>query len=199
MAKQRAGLLFEDLVPGAFYQGVTPGGFTDASTGMHIPGPKVNLDAVNKRQVVSVSDLPDPVQLPHKKEVLEFKDKDRKVRDKAIVPFDRRDEYPFHEGFQMALSTGVIAKIEDEDVEKYYPEAWKNRQSEIVYTNEISVVPMGDLIRDAQERSLKERARALKADQTATEIAGGGPAKKHDRKVTDNPAGGTPPPPPPPA
>lgn len=191
--KNRGGLVFENIEPGSWYQGVFPGGFTDATTSIHVPGPKVHLDTVNKRQVTSVAELPDPIQLPHLKEVYEFKDKDRKVREKVLAPFDRKDDYPYHEAFQMALSTGIIRKVEDHDVEKYYPKAWANRREKIVYTSEIASTPMADLIEEREQAMLKERAEAEKeagkrSRSAATEAAGKAPKKpKPDENKPEEP------------
>jgi hypothetical protein len=197
--KSRGGIVFDNIEPGAFYQCSQPGGFTDTTTGIHVPGPKVKLDEVNKRQVVGISDLPDPIQMPHKKEVYDYKDKDRKVREKAVVPFDRKDEYPFHEAFQMALSTGILRKVEDEDVEKFYPAAWEARQTNIVYTNEIAITPMADLIDQHQETLLTERLESAKAEQQAGRAAAkralGKPKREDEESSTDGE--GSPPPPPP--
>lgn len=184
--KNRGGLVFETIQPGAFYQGVLPGGFTDATTSIHIPGPKVALDEVNKRTVTKVTDLPDPVQIPHLKEVYEFKDKDRKIREKSLVPFDRDDEFQYHQAFQMALSTGIIREVSDEDVQKFYPEAWAKKQDRIVYTQEISVTPMIDLIEQAQEIQAKERNEAARSKAEATKAAEGNkPETKKEREARE--------------
>lgn len=200
MAKNKGGVVFEEIEPGAFYQCIQPGGFTDAVTGIHVPGPKVTLDDTTKRTVVEVSELPNPIQLPHLKEVYEFKDKDRKVREKVMAPFNRKDDYPFHEAFQMALSTGIIRKVDDEDVEDYYPEAWANRRERIVYTQEVSVTPMADLISQAEKRKLHERMDAAREDSAASReratSASGGLVKKEGEPGA--PEGSQPPGPPPP-
>lgn len=147
--------LIERIEPGGFYQGVYAGGFTDATTSLHVPGPIVNIDATRNRQVVSISSLPDPIQIPHKKIVFESKDKDGKVRTEIEVDFDRLDEQPLHDGLFQALQTGIIRQVPDEDVEELYPNAWAARKSHLVFSRESSVQPMSELI-EAHEASLVE-------------------------------------------
>lgn len=147
-AARRRGQLVSDfaLEVGAFYQGCLPGGFTDSTTGIIIPGPIVNIDETRNRQVSSISSLPDPVQIPHKKLVEDYKDKDRKVRESVEVAFDRNDEAPLHTALFLALQTGIIRRITDEEVEARYPEAWAKRRDSIVFSRENAEIPMLDLI-----------------------------------------------------
>lgn len=169
--KVKSGIVIEQVVPGAFYQGIFPGGFRDALTGIHIPGPIVNLDRETKRQVVSVHSMPDPVQLPHSKEVYDYKDKDRKVRELTVVPFDRQDESPMHDAFNLALATGIIRRVEDADVQALYPAAWEQRKEKFVFTREVAAVPMVDLIAEynnekahgAKKAHAEGQERAIKA------------------------------------
>ena len=148
----KTGIAFDILEGGKFYQGVMPGGFTDAQTGIHVPGPKANLDGSTKRVVVSLTELPDPIQLPHFKIVNELSE-GGKTRKEVEVDFTADDEQPVHEAFQLALATGIIRMVPDETVEEKYPAAWAARSEHLVYRidNLASKKPMLELLHDAED------------------------------------------------
>lgn len=153
------------IVPGGFYQGVFPGGFTDAVTGIHVPGPVVNLDKETKRQVVSISSMPDPVQVPHFKRIIDFKDKDRKVREEVEVTFDRQDEQPLHEGLVLALNTGNIRYVSEEEMADRYPQAWEEREERKVFDKAGKPArPMLELIEEFHVAAEKSNQRAEEAN-----------------------------------
>jgi hypothetical protein len=148
----KTGISFDVLVPGAFYQGVYPGGFSDSLTGIHIPGPKAILDGSTKRSVVRLTDLPEPVQLPHYKIVVEVSDSG-KTRKEVESDFNANDEQPVHDAFQLGLATGVIRMVPDDEMEEKYPETWAERQERYVWRQHdvTKVVDMAAMLREAQE------------------------------------------------
>src|SRR5579872_7466800 len=147
-------IVIERIIPGAFYQSVQPGGFTDASTGIHIPGPKVHIDPVT-RGVAAVAEMPDPVQIPHLKRTFDLKDNKLQVD----APFDRVDAEATTEGLNMALQTGIIRRVSDEEVKELYPAAYAKRNKEIVFNpNGQNVVPMATLVDRFQETLRKAKA-----------------------------------------
>lgn len=176
--RNHGGIISETLQPGAFYQSTDPGGFTDSTTGLHIPGPKVKVDD-ERRQIIEITSLPDPIQLPTHK--ISYDMKDRKLE--VECEFNRVDEAPIHDGLQMALNTGIIRAIPDEVVKERYPKAWAKRQEKIVFSRDHEkVVPMLDLIEAAEAKLDAARKGNKKAQDDASKAAQG-----------------TAPPPPPPA
>jgi hypothetical protein len=145
------GLVHHSLIAGAFYQGLYPGGFSDSLTGIHIPGPRANVDDSNKREIINFIDIPEPVQLPHFKIVLEVSD-GGKTRKEVEVDFNANDEQPVHEAFQLALSTGVIRLVADEIMEEKYPETWAMRKEKYVWRdfNTKPQRPVTDLFEEAE-------------------------------------------------
>ncbi|MHB8590787.1 MAG: hypothetical protein ACYDBO_02230 [Vulcanimicrobiaceae bacterium] len=176
--RNHGGLIAETLQPGGYYQSTDPGGFTDSTTGLHIPGPKVKVDD-ERRQVIEVTSLPDPLQVPTHK--ISYDMKDRKLQIECA--FNRVDETPIHDGLQMALNTGIIRLIPDEVVKERYPKAWAKRQEKIVFSRDHEkTVPMLDLIEDAEKKLDAARKGNKRAQTEATSAATGA---------------GAPPPPPP--
>lgn len=151
MRKQYIG--YEKVAPGAFYQGCFPGGFSDSVTGIHVPGPIVFVNNEAERMITGVASLPDPVQMPHVKLVLDFIDKDRKDRKWIEAPFDRQDTAPLHEALALALGTGIIRELPDEEVERRYPDAWAKRSSHLVFDPNANrdETPMRDLIAEHEK------------------------------------------------
>lgn len=148
----KTGIAFDVLVPGAFYQCNLPGHFTDSLTGIVIPGPKAVVDDSQRRNVLSLTELPEPVQLPHFKLTVEVSDSG-KTRKEIESDFNATDEQPVHEAFQYALATGIIRLVPDEEVEEKYPETWANRDPRIVWQSE-NTKPAKDpleMIREAQD------------------------------------------------
>lgn len=121
-----------------------PGGFTDSRTGIYIPGPVVHVDAARNRQVVRIESLRDPVQLPHKKMVLEYKTEG--VPTEVEVDVNAHGFTPMCAGLDLALQTGIIRQVSDEDVEERHPEAWAKRSTHYVFMRDSSVIPMADLM-----------------------------------------------------
>lgn len=159
-----SGMSFDILIPGKFYQGVTPGGFGDSLTGIHIDGPRAIIDTSTKRHIIGLTDLPEPIQLPHFKLVIELSEsgKEQKEIEKA---FNAADENPIHEAFALALATGIIRLVTDEEMEAHYPETWEARNPKYVWRadNLRPTIPMIDMLRDAQDEG--KLARLLKNTQ----------------------------------
>lgn len=163
MKKEIHGLVYETIEPGGFYQCVAVGGITDAHTHLHIPGPRVSRDP-DSGVILEVTELPSPIQIPS-----HYISREREVHGETRSPFIER-EYRFNERdtngqrpaelFSQALATGLIRRVSDEDMEKFYPDAFANRKAKIVWRPENleKAVPMADLISNAQELRLKERA-----------------------------------------
>jgi hypothetical protein len=164
MKKNHGGIIFDTIVPGDFYISNDPGGWTDRITGIKIPGPIVNIDQ-DTRMIEGIATMPDPVQIPHVKIVVNVKDKDRKVQERTEVPFDRADDMPLNDGLNQALATGIIERLEDEVVAELYPNAWAKRKAHYVYDDEKKTPrPMRDLIsefhasRKTQDKAILESA-----------------------------------------
>ncbi len=161
MSKNTGGIIFDSVIPGDFYFSTHPGGWTDRTTGIHVPGPVVNVDK-DTRMYESVEAMPNPVQLPHYKIVVDMKDKDRKIQERKEVPFDRADEVPLHDGLNMALSTGIISHISDEEMQETYPEAWAARKTHYIYDDETKIQrPMGDMIAEFHKKRALEDANII--------------------------------------
>ena len=159
MKKNHGGIIFDAIIPGDFYLSNDPGGWTDRITGIKIPGPIVNIDQ-DTRMIENIESMPDPVQLPHFKMIVNTKDKDRKIQERSEVPFDRADENPMHDGLNQALATGIIEHVEDEKVRELYPNAWAKRKAHYVYDDEKKTPrPMGDLISEFHtKRKLEDKS-----------------------------------------
>jgi hypothetical protein len=145
-------LVGERLHPGGFYRCVQPGGFTDAGTSIHVPGPKVRVDP-DTRVTLEVIELPTPIQLPHFKIAKIFDREKREIIDRE-VPFTRRDEDFVQAGLQAALDAGVIERVAESHVEHVYPDAWAARKEHIVF-DPLAVVrgakSVRELLDDAEE------------------------------------------------
>lgn len=156
MAKsnRQSGMEFEVFENGAFYQGVTPGGFTDAKTGIIIPGPRAVVDDSANRNIISLTDIPDPIQLPHKKLIMEVTESG-KERKEVEKDFNSVDETPLHDAFQHALATGIIQIVSPETMQERYPEAWAKRQAKIVFRTEnvLRPVPFADMLEEAEQNN----------------------------------------------
>jgi len=169
-------IIIERVIPGAFYQSVAPGGFTDAVTGIHIPGPTVHIDPVT-RGVAAVAEMPAPVQIPHLKRTFDLKDNLLQVE----APFNRVDAEATTEGLNMALQTGIIRRVSDEEVKELYPAAFAARNEKIVYRHDgQTVVPMASLVDQFQEQMRKAKSEKAKRSDTADAAAAGAP--KHSAK-----------------
>lgn len=180
MKKNHGGVIFESLEPGEFYRSISPGGFTDRVTGIHVPGPIVKESSDGTRMIEGVVSMPNPVQLPHFKSILDFKDKDRKIQEKKEVPFDRQDETPLHDGLSQALGTGIIEHVSHEDMLEFYPDAWAARKEHLVYDTEEKVArPMGEMIseyhkaRVANDKSIVGEAQAALKTPLPPPVAAG--------------------------
>lgn len=190
---ESSGLSFTMLVPGAFYQGVMPGGFTDALTSIHIPGPKAVLGGPTKREVISLTELPEPVQIPHVKLVSE-KTEGGKVIKEVERDFTAPDEQPVHEGFMLALASEVIRLVPEEEMQERFPETWANRQEHYVYRTQsvtknqksyasmmVEALQAGDLARHREAALAAEmdlpREPAEPASTTATAAPARPPAR----------------------
>lgn len=172
MAKrQQAGIVYDVLVPGAFYRGTTPGGFTDVTTGLIIPGPRVILSEDGTRVIDRIGDapgdLPDPIQMPHFRTVNDPDDK--KVALKTVAFDFYTDKIPkIHDGIEMALGTNLIEMVSDEDMEEFYPIAWERRKENITFSIlKKESRPMKDLMAEALDRK-KTAAHAI---EVAVEVA----------------------------
>lgn len=178
------GITFEPLIPGAFYQGIMPGGFSDSLTGLHIPGPKAIIDGPLRRETIALTDLPDPIQIPHTKIVIDLNESG-KSRKEIEVPFNEHDETPLHDAFQLALGTGIIRMVPDDVVEEKYPGAWAKRIEHYVWQTDKAKQqrPAMEMIQEAEDagRFLKlvdaagaeretqaERQRQIDAPRTTT-------------------------------
>lgn len=163
------GLVHHSLIAGAFYQGIHPGGFTDALTGIHVPGPRAEVNEGKKREVIRFIDIPEPIQLPHFKIVVETSD-GGKTRKEVEVDFNANDEQPVHESFQLALSTNVIRLVTDEIMEEKYPETWAARLEKYVWRDFSTKPsrPVQDLMEEAEDtgkflRIVQNQAKAVEA------------------------------------
>lgn len=160
--KNAGGLIFETLIPGEHYTCTQVGGISDSETGIQIAGPRVTTDP-DTRRVLEVSELPAPTQLPHARIVRE-----RKIPNDLRSEFVER-EYPFTERdangtlvgevFAMALATGILRHVPQAEMEKYFPEAWAQRQENYVWrpSHLTKMTPMADLVAEAQQRQFEER------------------------------------------
>jgi hypothetical protein len=170
MAKETVqSIILERIEPGEFYQSVESGGWTDSLTGIHVPGPKVQIDPVT-HDVIKITELPDPIQIPHLKRTWDLKDNSLKVDDR----FDRQDAEALTDGLQLALSVGIIRHVPLHEVEKFYPKAYANRRTTsdpIVFSREKHIVPMADLVRDFQNKMTKAVEGVQEREAVATEKA----------------------------
>lgn len=169
--RNHGGLISETLEPGGFYQSTDPGGWSDSVTGLHIPGPKVTVDQ-ERRTIVAVSELPDPIQIPTHKLSYDLKDRNVEVE----CAFNRADESPIHDGLQMALNTGIIRQVPDDVVKERYPQAWAKHQDKILFSRDREkVTPMLDLIEDAEKKMDAARKGNKKAHTEAKSAVGAPP------------------------
>lgn len=143
---------------GDFLQGIEVGGFTDASTGIHIPGPRVILN--DDRQVVRIASMPDPVQLPA------FKMVDRIDRDGKLyrekVAFDYNDPTGRNpsliDALSLALSVGLIRVVPESEMRERYPHVLANADSESLFERgESKPVDMSVLIGQYHARKDAEK------------------------------------------
>lgn len=135
MAKRNhGGIITDAIAPGEFYISECPGGWGDRVTGIFIPGPSIKMAPNNSGEMLGIYEMPDPIQLPHLKRAIDLNQKDsRKVGETTAVPFDRSDEFPLHDALNLALSTGNIRHVPQDEMEDRWPEVWANRRSNIVF------------------------------------------------------------------
>lgn len=127
------GLDFQNIINGGFYICVQPGGITDALTGIHIPGPKAVLDNnTYSRQVVKLVEIPEPVQLPHKKVVIEVNETSKQPKE-VLRDFNNNDEQCVCELFMASLMCGQIRYVTPEEMEEKFPETWANREENLIW------------------------------------------------------------------
>lgn len=195
------GLEHHQLVAGSFYQCIQVGGFTDRATGIHIPGPKAILDDSTKREVIELTEIPEPVQIPHFKIVVEISDSG-KTKKEVERDFTAIDDMPVCEAFHLALSTGIIRRVPDHVMEEKYPETWASRKEHYVWRDsgmqtQKSMRDLFDQAEDDQKFARLTEA-AEKAQSVRAKIAEREREIDEPRKVSPPPAkrGVKPPPPP---
>lgn len=194
------GLVIEVFQPGAFYQCVEVGGWSDASTGIHIPGAKAIVDPKNKHnEIINFIDVPDPIQLPTHKRVL-VTNANGKGQKEMDVDFDANDENPMHQGFLMALQTGIIRIVPQETMEAKYPEAWAKRQEKYLWLAE-NVRPKKtkiELLTEAEDAGRFAPPEEAALETAAAQVNARTEALGISRQPPPPPPPKGPPPPPPP-
>lgn len=135
--------MFEAVKPGDFYIGVFPGHFTCPITGIIFRGPKVRMGGSTGLEILAVDSMPDPVQIPHFKHIIEVDS--RGVRHERDVDFDRSGDDAIHEAIQLAIVTGQIKHVPEDVMMKHFPAAYEKRQEKIVYSRVRRDVSMEDL------------------------------------------------------
>lgn len=172
-SNRESGISMQMLVPGAFYQCVQPGGFGCSLTGIHIPGPRAILDGTTKRVITALTDVPEPVQIPHKKLVIEISESG-KIRKEVEKDFNEADEQPVHEALQLALATEIIRMVSQEEMQEIYPETWEARDEHLVWRHENTSkkVPLLELLQSAQDDNALMRVSQnhKNVEQTKAEI-----------------------------
>lgn len=187
--REAHGLVHHSLIAGAFYQGLHVGGFTDSLTGIHIPGPKAEIDEGKKREIIRFIDIPEPIQLPHFKVIVEISE-GGKSRKEVEVDFNANDEQPVHEAFQLALSTNVIRLVPDDIMEEKYPETWAMRKEKYVWRDFSTKPqrPVQDLLEEAENTGLflriaqnQDKMQKVRADLQARKARMDDPAEEDEK------------------
>lgn len=126
------GVTHTSIEPGGFYHGLTPGGYTDVATGIHIPGPKVQFKNEHSREIVAFKEIPEPYQIPHLHAVMEKDEKSNLVKE-VFRDFNAMDNYRIHEGLLNALQTGVIRFVSEQEMKEKYPATWAKKEDKIIW------------------------------------------------------------------
>ena len=158
---------------GAFYRCTQPGNFTDATTGITIPGARVRVEGVDRR-VVGIDHMPAPVQIPTHKMSFTYVDKDEKRMAWIEKDFDAQDKLPLHEGLYLAVACGVIEELSDEYVHDRFPEAYAARQEKIVFDPRAGVRderPLAELLEKFHVKVAAECAASRAVSETPNPIA----------------------------
>jgi hypothetical protein len=156
-------IAIEHMIPGAFVTCPTPGGWTDSATRLHVPGPIVEVSNDTERRIVGIAELRPPVQLFHAKKRVTFERKRPSAEPEKIVtvvPFDEEDEFNVHGGLWLAIQTGAIRHVSDEEMQRDWPEQWAARKENLVFDPEAiedQVVNMVDLARQFRETQRTQR------------------------------------------
>jgi len=186
------GVAVHTLIPGGFYVCKQIGGITDVLTGINIPGPKAEMHQVRKKDVVKLVDMPDPVQLPHFKLMLEFDETD-KTPQEVEKKFNAADKTPVHTFFADALAAGVIVRIPDEMMQRMFPRAWAARETKLVWVDPALIQIKSRTIDDLFNDLLNEHKETETLQETVAE------AKTAVTTRATQIQGASLPPPPPPA
>jgi hypothetical protein len=117
----------------AWLIGVYPGGFSDRLTGIHVPGPIVNVEGTDRR-IVGIASLPNPVRIPRSKVLVSYERARPGCEPQAVrtvVDFcDNSDQQGMHDGLRLAVLTGTVRVLTDAEVQRDFPEAWEKAQRE---------------------------------------------------------------------
>ncbi|SRR6266700_6522506 len=158
---------------GGFYQGITPGGFPDVQTHIKVPGPKVEFVDAFSREIKAFKEIPEPVQFPHFKIVLE-KNERSGLLEEIERDFNAMDIDPIHLGLLFALQTGVIRYVPEYEMQEKYPDTWAKRSLKLVWRNASDKPEKTNrqLLDEAEQsdsylRNSKEVSTHVKAVQTA--------------------------------
>lgn len=167
----------QTITPGAFYWSRQPGGWADASTGIHFPGPIVKIDKVT-RQITGVDSMPAPVQLPTHKESFSLTN----PKEREVCAFDRTDSEALCEGLNLAMQTCNIEVCPNEIVQELYPKAWAKRQDRIVFKRGTSMNPTKPLAELVSDFMQGRRVRLKAGEATDTQDAKYDEQREKDRQ-----------------
>lgn len=163
-----SGYSIDRVAPGRWYQGVFAGGFSDAQTGIHVPGPIVELDK-DTRKPVRIVHLPDPVQIPHKRVIQRIDERGHVTTEEVAMDYST-DEHPSAlDGLHLALQCGQIREVPAEEMQRRYPDAFADKREDRVYDPTPKAVSMTELLDQFYSAAERSNGRAADADAARRE------------------------------
>lgn len=153
--------------PGGWYAGVFPGGFTDAVTGIHIPGPIVEVDEL--RRPTKIVSMPAPVQIAHRRTIQRIDDHGKLITEEVAMDYST-DEHPsVLDGLHLALGCGVIREVSEDELKRRYPDAFADKREDRVYDPTPKAVSMTELLDQFYAAAERSNDRAADADAARRE------------------------------
>lgn len=153
--------------PGSWMQGCFPGGWSCAVTGIHIPGPIVEVDEL--RRPIKIVSMPAPVQIPHKRTIQRIDERGKLVTEEVPMDFSSDENPSVLDGLHLALACGVIREVSEEELKRRYTDAFADKREDSVYDPSPKTVSMTELLEQFYAAAERSNDRAADADAARRE------------------------------
>jgi|GEM_PF-4878758 len=149
--------------PGKFYQAVFAGGWTDAQTGIHVPGPIVETDPCT-RKPVRIAYMPPPVQIPHRRTIQRIDDRGKLITEEVAMDYSTGEHPSVLDGLHLALQCGQIREVAEDELRRRYPDAFAQKRDDSLHDPTPKAVSMAELLDQFYAAAERLNERAADAD-----------------------------------